>query len=107
MNCEWCGEPVTEGQLCRPVACVRENGIAEVGAYHHECLLRSIVGSVGHQLKRCSCFGGTFEDPPNMSRRESALAAVGTWQTLMRLRFAYETDDSFADQYREWKSHLN
>jgi len=44
--------------------------------WHIDCFVRSVVGSVGHQNKRCSCFGGTEEDPPNLTKREAATAAV-------------------------------
>jgi len=44
--------------------------------WHHDCFLRSVIGSVGHQLKQCHCYGGTTEDPPEMSKREAARAAV-------------------------------
>ncbi len=43
--------------------------------FHAECLIRSIVGSVGHQLGRCSCFGGNEDDPRGMTLREAAQAA--------------------------------
>jgi hypothetical protein len=43
---------------------------------HRECLVRMVVGSVGHQLRRCSCFGGGEEDPPGMTPREAARAAL-------------------------------
>jgi hypothetical protein len=43
---------------------------------HRECLLRSVVGSVGHQLGRCPCHGGHEGDPPGMTRREAARAAL-------------------------------
>jgi len=44
--------------------------------YHRECHLRRIVGSVGHQTKQCSCYGGALDDPPGMTKRQGALAAV-------------------------------
>jgi hypothetical protein len=47
--------------------------------FHYECQMRAIVGSVGHQLARCSCFGGTEEDPPGMTAREAAKAAAKLW----------------------------
>ena len=48
---------------------------------HYECSLRAVVGSVGHQLKRCSCYGGDQEDPEGMTRRQAAVAAsrVHAW----------------------------
>lgn len=45
-------------------------------AYHYECHARSIIGSLGHLQKRCSCYGGTEEDPPEMTQREAAKAAL-------------------------------
>jgi hypothetical protein len=47
---------------------------------HRECLLRQVVGSVGHQQKRCSCHGGTEEDPPGLTKREAAKAAVALFE---------------------------
>lgn len=44
--------------------------------YHVECWVRMIVGSTGHQLKLCPCFGGTYEgEPETMSTRDAARAA--------------------------------
>jgi hypothetical protein len=44
---------------------------------HHECNLRGVVGSVAHQERRCSCFGGTANDEEDgMTRRQGARAAV-------------------------------
>jgi hypothetical protein len=44
---------------------------------HRECMLRQIVGSVGHQLGTCSCHGGEGPcDPPGMTVREAARAAA-------------------------------
>jgi len=49
---------------------------------HYECQLRGIVGSVGHQRGLCSCRGGpgTMDDPPGVSKREAARAAVAEWR---------------------------
>jgi hypothetical protein len=74
--CQWCDEPVTELEL--------RLGGAEATLWgqvtHIECGLRSVVGSVGHQAHRCSCHGGTEEDPPGMTRREAARAAMTYFQ---------------------------
>ncbi len=43
---------------------------------HRECLIRSLVGSIGHQQHKCSCFGGNEEDPTNVSKREAARIAA-------------------------------
>lgn len=55
-------------------------GVITVGTavYHVECWVRSVLGSVGHQLGVCSCFTtgvDAYEDPPGMSLREAAKAA--------------------------------
>ena len=43
---------------------------------HVECFIRQALGSVGHQLKLCPCFGGTYEgEPEGMSTRDAARAA--------------------------------
>lgn len=49
-------------------------------AHHLPCHLRSVLGSVGHIEGRCSCVGGDEEDPPGLSRREAAIAAVAAWE---------------------------
>ena len=48
--------------------------------YHPNCFMRTILGSVGHQQKKCNCFGGNEEDPPEMSLREAANAAVALFE---------------------------
>jgi hypothetical protein len=65
--CLWCGEPVAPA----------EQDPHRVGQpIHYECGLRCALGSVGHQRRRCSCYGGDEEDPPGMTRREAARAAA-------------------------------
>jgi len=70
MNCERCGEPITERErLCDPSPFVSQR--------HRECVLRSILGGANHIRRLCSCFGGTADpDPPGLSRREAAREAV-------------------------------
>lgn len=63
--CLWCAEPVSPEET-DPVCLF----------YHRECQLRSTLGSVGHQLRRCPCYGGDLEDPPELSKRDAARAAV-------------------------------
>jgi hypothetical protein len=73
--CEWCGEAVLPTEQ-RPSF--------EATRMHLECAMRSGVGSVGHILRRCSCYRraaelaggrGVLGDPPAMTKREAALAA--------------------------------
>jgi hypothetical protein len=69
--CFRCDEPITEGDI----GTVNNSDQVE----HYECLMRAIVGSVGHQNGLCSCFGGTEEDPPGLTRRQAAIAAARLW----------------------------
>jgi hypothetical protein len=66
--CIWCDEPISVG----------DRGFVDIGGYavHLECRIRMVVGSTGHQLRKCSCYGGTEEDQPGLTRRESALKAM-------------------------------
>lgn len=50
--------------------------------YHIECFVRSIIGSVGHQTRKCSCYGGTEEDPPGLTAREAAKAAMAKMKEI-------------------------
>jgi hypothetical protein len=50
---------------------------------HYACEMRMVIGSVGHQLKKCSCYGGTKEDPEGFSRYDSARAALAVHMTLL------------------------
>jgi hypothetical protein len=66
--CGFCGEEVVGGQEA-PV---------QGSALHRECHIRLVVGSVAHLTGRCSCFvpGSYEDDPPGMTLREAAWAAV-------------------------------
>lgn len=52
--------------------------------FHRNCFLRTIFGSVAHQLKTCSCYvpGSTEGDAPELTRREAADAAARMFQHL-------------------------
>jgi hypothetical protein len=80
--CIHCDEPVEKSDdgIIMPVVGMR------VGEYtpdprpnyapmHLACFMRDVVGSVGHQNKTCSCFGGNEEDPVGMTKKEAAEAA--------------------------------
>jgi hypothetical protein len=68
-NCEHCGEPVLPAERA-------DNS----QPFHHECMFRVLMGSVAHVLRRCSCFvpGSEESDPPFMSKRNAARAAIQT-----------------------------
>ncbi len=67
--CRYCDEAVQSG----------DDGWVYIDGtiMHQECHLRGIIGSVAHQEKRCSCFGGKGSDEEDgMTRREGARAAM-------------------------------
>lgn len=68
--CAWCKEAVEAG----------DTGTVTYGrVMHYECTIRGMAGSIGHQKKLCSCFGGNQEDPEGMTMRQSAVAATHYW----------------------------
>lgn len=74
--CMWCDEeigPDDRGQMIWHVSATE----GQYMPHHQECLLREIVGSVGHQNGDCSCCGGDGTgDPEGLTPREAAKAAV-------------------------------
>jgi len=50
----------------------------EGGNLHPECQIRLVIGSVAHILKRCGCYvpGSIEGDPPHLTIRQAAIAAV-------------------------------
>lgn len=62
--CMWCGEELEVEDRLKPIQ------------GHQECSFRAVIGSVGHIQHKCSCYGGTVEDPVGMSRRDAARLAV-------------------------------
>jgi hypothetical protein len=66
--CGHCGEPIRQG----------ERAPCTGTPLHHECQIRLIVGSVAHIEHRCGCYveGSKENDPPHMTLREAAQAAV-------------------------------
>ena len=71
--CHWCGELILPGDEVSPMIL---NGGAD--RVHLECGYRMIAGGVNHILGRCTCCGGTEPpDPPHMTKREAARAALG------------------------------
>lgn len=67
-HCPHCGEPLMAG-----------DDLVQMGdaLVHRECAVRMIVGGVNHQAGTCSCCGGDRQpDPPNLTTREAAIAAL-------------------------------
>lgn len=72
-TCLYCGEPIastdrTDPHIHPPA--------------HWECSARAVIGGLNHQQGKCLCCGGTEPpDPPDMTRREAAKAALEWFQT--------------------------
>lgn len=64
--------------FCREPIVATDSGTVNMAGQvsHYACQLRQVVGSVGHQLHLCSCYGGTQEDPEGMSHRQAAELAM-------------------------------
>ena len=78
--CLHCEEPIEEGDSG---VWLNNDTVPE----HIECFMRSIIGSVAHQRRQCSCFGGNeTEDMPGFSTHQAAIAAYNEyqWQQLRR-----------------------
>jgi hypothetical protein len=73
LPCHWCGEPFSDTDCGYTVPVL---GTITAVAYHWECQVRQVIGSVGHQMRTCSCYGGFVEDPPHLTKRQAALEAV-------------------------------
>lgn len=74
--CNWCNEAILPPSGGEP----GDSGVIYASglAVHAECFIRMAVGSVGHQLGLCRCSGGPgwLNDPPKLSMRAAAKAAV-------------------------------
>lgn len=81
--CTWCDEPITDTDCGVTMPAIGREGPGVV-AFHIECHMRTIVGSIAHQRRRCACFGGTDDDPPGLTRRAAARAAVDEFERRMR-----------------------
>lgn len=44
-------------------------------AEHYECFMRTVVGSVGHQMHECECYGHQDLSELGMTKRAAAIAA--------------------------------
>lgn len=68
--CSYCNEHILPHEAQDKFVC---------GApFHMDCHARAVIGSVAHIQERCSCFipGSNEHDPPGMSKRQAARAAV-------------------------------
>lgn len=79
--CLWCAEQIQQGEDGLVVGYIDTDKSPEPQQvpYHYECYMRQIIGGVNHQMHLCHCRGcaGVLPpDPPNMTRREAAQAAL-------------------------------
>ena len=82
--CGRCGESIEEHDDGMLMLHADEHGIAH-RAYHYACHMRGIIGGLNHLAGRCVCCGGTEPpDPPTMTKRQAASAAVREWQWTRR-----------------------
>jgi hypothetical protein len=67
-GCCHCGEPIGPGD--------ERYDFARGPSAHLECAIRMLFGSLGHQQRACPCYGGHREDPPGLTTRRAAQAAL-------------------------------
>ena len=82
--CAWCDEPITSADDGYVIPHLDADSTVTERPFHVECNIRQVVGSVGHQLKLCTCYGGEYEDAPMMTKREAAKAAYDQAMTRAR-----------------------
>ncbi len=87
-DCPHCDESVQLGSiyLAVPIPHVGKEEIS-LRYYHYECHIRMIVGGLNHLKGTCICCGGKDPpDPPEMTKRQAALAAFEHWKHLEVLK---------------------
>lgn len=69
---------------CKEAIAETDDGVVDAGGsvHHRACFLRSIFGSVNHQLGMCKCHHPNMvEEPSRMTVREEAEAAVRFYES--------------------------
>jgi hypothetical protein len=74
-TCPHCEEPIVWGDMVSP-------STLDGKLVHCECMFRMVCGSVTHVRQTCSCYGGTDTDldPPNLTKRQAAKAALDEYR---------------------------
>lgn len=85
-RCAWCEEPfesIDDGFL---IPFLGKPGDPPELAYHRACQVRQIIGSLAHVRRECGCYvpGSQRSDPPEMTRRQAADAAVNEFTMRSR-----------------------
>jgi hypothetical protein len=85
-RCEYCQEPLEADEL--------DHGAVKAMRMHKACMFRAVGGSVAHLERRCDCYvpGSTEGDPPGMTLRQAAQAAVDTFRRLNRFTLRERAD---------------
>ncbi len=73
-TCLYCEEPLLPGEA-------RDHTVSR-SKMHHECGARVVLGSLGHLRGKCGCYGGTEDDPPRMTKRQAARAALNWFRAM-------------------------
>lgn len=82
-RCIWCDEPIApdDDGLVLPFGGRLDAQASQHAAYHYACFRRTLIGGVNHVRRRCACYGGDAPpDPPELSCREAAQAALDAWE---------------------------
>ncbi len=74
-TCAYCEEPILEKDQGFMIPHSSALSDADELAEHHECFMRQIVGSVGHQRGTCHCKGREDHSEDGLTRREAAIQA--------------------------------
>jgi hypothetical protein len=84
VRCEWCNEPIAEDDATKWIPHLGKIGVPAVTKpWHINCFIRSMIGGLNHLRGTCHCCGGTDPpDPPEMSLREAADAAVRHYREM-------------------------
>jgi hypothetical protein len=78
-DCTWCGEAVLDGEG-KTLDVITTSGI-DTRWIHDECEARGVIGSLAHVEGRCRCAvpGSEAGDPPGLTKRQAAQAALSAW----------------------------
>lgn len=82
--CSRCNEVIEPTDCGYMVNHITQNEISQK-PIHEDCFMREVVGSVGHQMKKCHCYGGNEDDPPELTKRQAATAAVKLFYQRARI----------------------
>lgn len=71
-DCLLCGEEVLDDEAGRPMPMVSAGGIVSLHRVHYECILRSVLGGIGHHEDHSYWCENVGDPDMGLSYRESA-----------------------------------